>query len=189
MDLETILGAIIAGCIGILTARYSISHKEKITKKNTAKALSFEIKANQERLKHLTNLGRDLKEGNTKDRNQILREIRFERTVYSALSDRIGLLNLDDVVKYYTEIKLIEEQCIMLLRDFFKYPISKLINQRIRDRHIHEGNDTIGWDEIEEYFAAVEKTYSTGDALTRNLKSIFNNASKTPLSRLARKYK
>jgi hypothetical protein len=93
------------------------------------------------------------------------------------------------VVKYYTEIKLIEEQYVMLLRDFFKYPISKLINQRIRDRHIHVGNDTIGWNEIEEYFAVVEKTYSTGDALTRDLKSIFNNVSKSLLSRPARKNK
>ena len=189
MDLETILGAIIAGCIGILTARYAISRKEEITKKNTAKALSFEIKANQERLKHLTNLGRHLNEGELKDTNQILREISFERTVYSALSDRIGLLNLEDVVNYYTEIKLIEEQYIMLLRNFFEYPLSKLIVQRIRDRHIQVGNDTIGWNEIEEYFAVVEKTYSTGDELIRDLQSIFNNVSKSLLSRPARKNK
>ena len=189
MDLETILGAIIAGGIGILTARYAIFRKEKIAKKNTAKALSFEIKANQECLKHLTNLGRHLNEGELKDTNQILREISFERTVYSALSDRIGLLNLEDVVNYYTEIKLIEEQYIMLLRNFFEYPLSKLIVQRIRDRHIQVGNDTIGWNEIEEYFAVVEKTYSTGDALMRDLKSIFNNVSKSLLSRPARKSK
>ena len=188
MDLETILGAIIAGGIGILTARYAIFRKEKIAKKNTAKALSFEIKANQECLKHLTNLGRHLNEGELKDTNQILREISFERTVYSALSDRIGLLNLEDVVKYYTEIKLIEEQYIMLLRNFFEYPISKLIVQRIRDRQIHVGN-TIRWNEIEEYFAVVEKTYSTGDALMRDLKSIFNNVSKSLLSRPARENK
>jgi hypothetical protein len=83
MDLEIILsiigaiiGAIIAGGIGILTARYAIFRKEKITKKNTAKALSFEIKANQERLKHLTNLGRHLNEGELKDTNQIKNSLR-----------------------------------------------------------------------------------------------------------------
>jgi len=114
MDLETILGAIIAGGIGILTARYAIFRKEKITKKNTAKALSFEIKANQERLKHLTNLGRHLNEGELKDTNQILREISFERTVYSALSDRIGLLNLEDVVKYYTKLESLKGMSIIL---------------------------------------------------------------------------
>lgn len=92
------------------------------------------------------------------------------------------------MVKYYTEIKLIEEQYIMLLRIFFEYPISKLIVQRIRDRQIHVGN-TIRWNEIEEYFAVVEKTYSTGDALMRDLKSIFNNVSKSLLSRPARKSK
>ena len=146
----------------------------KKLKKNTAKALFFEIKANQERLKHLTNLGGHLNEGELKDTNQILREISFERTIYSALSDRIGLLNLEDMVKYYTEIKLIEEQYVMLLRNFFKSPISKLIIQRIHDRQIHVGN-TIRWNEIEEYFASVEKTYSTGDALIRDLQSIFND--------------
>ena len=185
-----ILGGFIAGVTGIFTVYISIYLNEQKTKKNTAKALFFEIKANQERLKHLTNLGRHLSEGELKDTNQILREISFERTIYSALSDRIGLLNLEDMVKYYTEIKLIEEQYIMLLRNFFKSPISKLIVQRIRDRHIQVGNDTIGWNEIEEYFAVVEKTYSTGDALMRDLKKLSsNNVLKSLLSRLTWKYK
>ena len=284
MNLETILsiigaiiGAIIAGCIGILTARYSISRKEKITKKNTAKALFFEIKANQKRLQSLVNISKFLERGeqvfswdsvpgddNEKLRdflrddynfdwpknaeilksddgktisiikdensvkltiddkkekatleitdggtlelkvktengklniysnksNQILREISFERTIYSALSDKIGLLNIDNVVNYYTSIKLIEEEYNMLVQRFRSISDlrSQITNEKLQKR-LGRANISPIADVVDECVTSAKETYSTGDALNRDLKSIFNNVSKSLLSRPARKNK
>ena len=260
--LGTILGAVIAGIIGIRTARDSISRKEEITKKNTAKALFFEIKANQKRLQSLVKISEFLERGEHvfswdsvpgdddeklkeflrddynfdwaknaeilkfddgktisifKDEdsveitieeekkkatlkikdggtfklkvkkengkrniygnmsNQILRETSFDRTVYSALSDKIGLLNLEDVVKYYIEIKLIEEQYNKLVSRFRS--ISDLrfqITNEVHQRRLGRANiSPIG--DLIECFTSAKETYSTGDELIRNLQSIFNN--------------
>lgn len=284
MDLETILsiigaiiGAIIAGIIGIHTARYSISREQEITKKNTAKALFFEIKANQKRLQPLVNLSEFLERGehafswdsvpgdddeklkeflrdvynfdwakNTeilksddgktisiiKDENsakltiddkkenatleitdggtfklkvkkengklniydgindQILRVICFERTIYSALSDKIGLLNIDNVVNYYTQIKLIEEEYNKLVQRFRSISDLRfqITNEKLQ-RRLGRANISPIADVVDECFTSAKETYSTGDELIRDLQSIFNNVSKSLLSRPARKKK
>jgi hypothetical protein len=267
MDLETILrfigtiiGAIIAGCIGIITARYAISRKEEITKKNTAKALSFEIKANQKRLQPLANLSEFLERGehafswdsvpgdddeklkeflrdvynfdwaknaeilkfddgktisiindensakliidDKKEKatleitdggtfklkvkkengkrniygnksNQILREISFERTIYSALSDKIGLLNIDNVVNYYTQIKLIEEEYNKLVQKFPRISDLRfqITNEKLQKR-LGRANISPIAEVVDECFTSAKETYSTGDELIRDLQSI-----------------
>ena len=274
----TILGAFIAGIIGMITACYSISRKEKKTKKNTAKALFFEIKANQKRLKPLANLSKVWRQGKylfswdsvpgdddeklrdflrddynfdwaknaeilksedgktvciIKDEdsvkikieeekkkatlkikdgatielkvkkengkrniygnkfNQIIRETSFDRTVYSALSDKIGLVNLDAVVKYYIEIKLIEEEYNKLAQNF---PTIYDLKSKIRDetrsiKHNRPPNSPIR-DVADECFRITEEAYLTGDNLIRDLKKLSsNNVLKSLLSRLTWKYK
>ena len=262
MNADAILGGLIAGITGIVAVYISIYLNEKKLKKNTAKALSFEIKANQKRLQPLANLSEFLENGNLlfswdsvpgdddeklkeslredynfdwakdaeilksddektisifKDEdsieikikeekekatleikdgatielkvkkengkrniygnksNQILRETSFDRTVYSALSDKIGLLNLDDVVKYYIEIKLIEEQYNKLVSRFRS--ISDLrfqITNEVLQRRLGRANiSPIG--DLIECFTSAKETYSTGDELISNLQSIFNN--------------
>jgi hypothetical protein len=102
MDLETIIGAIIAGFIGIVTAHYAIFRKEQITKKNTARALCSEVKINQKLLQPLANLIEDFENATQEGiiTFQIPQGISFDRTVYSALSSKIGLLNSDKVANY-----------------------------------------------------------------------------------------
>ena len=161
MDLETIIGAIIgaiiAGIIGIRTARYSISCEKEITKKNTAKALCSEVKINQKLLQPLANLIEDF-ENATKEGEitfQIPQRISFDRTVYSTLSSKIGLLNSDKVVNYYTQIK------------FTEYLYKQMNFQRIR-----LNPNSTALDEILECSKNAKETYSTGDELIRDLQSI-----------------
>lgn len=171
----TILGAFIAGIIGMITACYSISYEKEITKKNTARALCSEVKINQKLLQPLANLIEDFenakKEG--KITFQIPQRISFDRTVYSTLSSKIGLLNSDKVVNYYTQIKFTE----------YLYKQMNVWSIRLNSNSTAPG-------EIIECSKNAKETHSTGDNLIRDLKKLSsNNVLKSLLSRLTWKYK
>ena len=108
--------------------------------------------------------------------NQILREVSFERTIYSALSDKIGLLNIDNVVNYYTQIKLIEEEYNKLVQRFRRISDLRvqITNEKLQ-RRLGRVNISPIADVVDECFTSAKETYSTGDELIRDLQSIFNN--------------
>ena len=170
MTLETILGGFIAGVTGIFIVYISIYLNEQKTKKNTARALCSEVKINQKLLQPLANLIEDFenakKEG--KITFQIPQRISFDRTVYSTLSSKIGLLNSDKVVTYYTQIK------------FTEYLYKQMNFQSIR-----LNPNSTALDEIIECSKNAEDASSTGDELIRDLKKLSsNNVLKSLLSRL-----
>jgi hypothetical protein len=108
--------------------------------------------------------------------DQIPREISFERTIYSALSDKIGLLNIDNVVNYYTQIKLIEEEYNKLVQRFRSISDLRfqITNEKLQKR-LGRANISPIADVVDECFTSAKETYSTGDELIRDLQSIFNN--------------
>ena len=105
-------------------------------------------------------------------------EISFDKTIYSSLSDKIGLLDSESrekVVQYYAKIKLAEEQYKKLeLIHRSSLSVSDLRNLKIKEayekRYGRTSSDPIEWDEIEGCFTKAEEAYNTGKELIESLK-------------------
>lgn len=123
--LPTIVGGLIAGAIGIFTVIFTNHYKERRDKKHTYKVLKLEIDANQNRLQtHIKNSEEVLKNLEENDADFDIIDLSFDRTIYSATSDKIGLLDHkigENVVRYYTKIKLVEEEVRACNRDYSHY--------------------------------------------------------------------
>lgn len=121
----TIVGAFLAGVIGIFTVIFTNHYKERRDKKHTYKVLKLEIDANQNRLQtHIKNSEEVLKNLEENDADFDIIDLSFDRTIYSATSDKIGLLDHkigENVVRYYTKIKLVEEEVRACNRDYSHY--------------------------------------------------------------------
>ena len=170
-----IAGAIIAGLVGIAAERVNQHFKERSTKKCTSRVLLSEIEANQNLLQPLSDsLDKRLDSDNEDPKEDTLpNELNFERTIYSALTDKIGLLDnkrIKKVVQYYIGIKYIEEQYKKLelihgvLPSFLGY--IELKDETGRLNHI---NNSPGWDEIEKFLRDTEKVYNLGKELIKCL--------------------
>ena len=168
-----LIGAFLAGCIGIFTVYFTKFLEEKRTKKHTSKALLLEVQANQNRLQPLANVIKvvkkvdELKKGEEdEEKEDIIRniqlpfEISFDRTVYSALSDKIGLLNPkigEKVVQYYSKIKFTEDGDDNL-RILHKVSHAKGYIRTIYERV-----------EMKEYFTNAKEAYDIGRELIKSL--------------------
>lgn len=170
------IGAVLAGIIGIITAIFTIYFTKYVEKESTKKyastALLLEVEANLKRFRLFADISRAYKEL-IKDADEEVRkslemekasdeviggyklpkEIRFERTIYSALADKIGLL--DDksqkkVVQFYEGLTLME--------DFL--------------RCIHEDSKDLNGKQrlslIKGYFMAAENACKTGEEIIKN---------------------
>ena len=173
-----IIGAVLAGSIIMYLTKIV---GERSTKKYTSKALLSEIEVNQNRLRPLANVikvwDKDRDE-DTMENSHFPNEISFDRTIYSALSDKIGLLDSksrDKVVQYYAKIKLAEEQYKKLeLIHRSSLSVSDLISfkliEELKESTGRTSSDLIEWDEIEECFTNAEEAYNTGKELIESLK-------------------
>ena len=109
-----VIGALLAGIIGIVTVCFTQHREAKKTKKYIASALLSEVQVNQEELQGLINLVHEaekFEKGNLSLVDIFPKELRFEKTLYSALADKIGLLDSkskDNLVLYYRDISLLE---------------------------------------------------------------------------------
>ncbi len=109
-----VIGALLAGIIGIVTVGFTQHREAKKTKKYIASALLSEVQVNQEELQGLINLVHEaekFEKGNLSLVDIFPKELRFEKTLYSALADKIGLLDSkskDNLVLYYRDISLLE---------------------------------------------------------------------------------
>ncbi len=186
-----IVGAFLAGVIGIFTVLFTVYLtkycEEKRTKKYTSRALLSEVEENQNRLQIFAALSRaseDLKQevkeskkaqkvlewielSFDKNVDQIIenkelpKSISFDRTIYSALADKIGLLepkSRKKVVQYYAKIGSLED----LLRAIHEtyLPPTDCSEEQIQFKEIV----TKG------YFTNAEETYKIGEEVIKSLK-------------------
>jgi len=187
MICEVIVGAFLAGIIGIITVYLTKQLEEKRTKKYTSRALLSEVEANQNRLQLLDTPSRaledskkEIKESSSTDTNidQImenikhLRSISFDRAIYSALSDKIGLLepkSRECVVQYYVKIKFMEDKLRLIQEisltsppDYGKDNYSKMVLSLITRTKTEK--------EAEEFFTNAVEAYKIGEELIKSLK-------------------
>jgi hypothetical protein len=185
---SVIVGAFLAGVIGIFTVYLTKYCEVKRTKKYTSRALLSEVEENQNRLQIFATLSRaseDLKQEVKESKNaqkflewielsfdknidQIIgnkklpKSISFDRTIYSALSDKIGLLepkSRKKVVQYYAKIRFLED----LLRAIHEtyLPPTDYSEEQIQ---LFKEIVTKG------YFTNAEETYKIGEEVIKSLK-------------------
>ncbi|MDY6931832.1 MAG: hypothetical protein SVJ22_07985 [Halobacteriota archaeon] len=183
MELSSeIFGVIVGGILGIVSGvvvtYFTICFGEKRTKQSTSRALLPEIEVNQDRLQLLVDI-KNAVEANREEWHDIKipNEMSFDRTIYSALSSGIGVLDTksrENVVTYFVKIKRIEEQHKML-PEIHGLSASELENKRT-DSYFEKskgGTPKISirkWDEVNEYFTKTEETYNIGKELIKSLK-------------------
>ena len=171
-----IVGAVFTGGIGILIACFTEYREKKRTKKYTSRALLSEIEANQNRLQPLSDslakvLDSDIE---VSEEDTLPNELSFDRTIYSASSDKIGLLDnksIKKVVQYYVEIKYIEEQ-YKKLELIHGVPLPYLLVTELKENtgRFNYSNNSPRWDEIEKFLIYTEKVYNLGQELMECLK-------------------
>ena len=171
-----IVGAVFTGGIGILIACFTEYREKTRTKKYTSRALLSEIEANQKRLQPLSDsvakvLDSDIE---VSEEYTLPKELSFDRTIYSALSDKIGLLDdksIKKVVQYYVEIKYIEEQ-YKKLELIHGVPLSYLLVIEFDEKsgRFNYNNNSPTWGEIEKFLRCTEKVYNLGRELIECLK-------------------
>ena len=177
-----IVGAIIAGLVGIAAERVNQYYKMRSTKKYTSKVFLSEVKANQNLLQlfaefadRLAKMRDSNSESNSElsEEDKLPNELSFDRTIYSTLSDKIGLFDnkcIDKVVQYYVGIKNIEEQ-YKKFEWIHGSTLSFLLYIQIKDEmgRSNHNNNSPGWSEIEEFLRNTEKVYNLGKELTKCL--------------------
>ena len=135
-----------------------------------------EIEANQNRLQPLSDslakvLDSDIE---VSEEDTLPNELSFDRTIYSALSDKIGLLDnksIKKVVQYYVEIKYIEEQ-YKKLELIHGAPLSFLLVIEFDEKlgRFNHNDNSPRWDEMEKFLIYTEKVYNLGRELIECLK-------------------
>lgn len=96
------LGAFLAGSVGLVTQYINRLLEEKRTRERLVKALLPEVQANQFQIGPFYFL-------NPED-YPIPSNVKFDRTIYSLLADKLGILNnLNEIVDYYTQINVVED--------------------------------------------------------------------------------
>ncbi len=173
-----IVGEIIVGVIlwffglisGIITTFSAIFYKEGKTKKIAYKTLLPEIEANQERLQRWVNVirivGKD-KVGHT----QLPTNTAFDRTIYSSLADKIGLLDdesREKLVPYYGFFGSMEAQ-LRIIHEIFPATIAGLSNEQIPLLKVGA---------TKAFFEFAEEAYNIGEELIKSLKEQIEDTSK-----------
>jgi len=126
-----ILFVILGWILGVSNFFIIAYYKERRTKKFASKAILLEVEANQNRIQtHIKNGEDVLNELNENDADFEIVDVNFDRTIYSALADKIGLLDSkiqDSVVQYYTKIPLVEDEVRACNKKYSSYH-----SQRVR---------------------------------------------------------
>ena len=122
MICEVIVGAFLAGLTGIFIVLFTKYYEEFRARKSTYKVFILEVEANQNRLQtHIGNGEEVLKKLEKNDADFEIVDFSFDRTVYFAISDKIGLLDpkiRENVVQYYTKIKDVEDEVRTCNKDY-----------------------------------------------------------------------
>ena len=133
MICEVIVGAFLAGLTGIFIVLFTKYYEEFRARKSTYKVLILEVDVNQNRLQtHIRNSEEVLKKLEENDAVFEIVDLSFDRTVYSAISDKIGLLDpkiRENVVQYYTKIKLVEDEVRECNKEYLSDYHQRTINE------------------------------------------------------------
>ena len=191
---SVIIGAIIAGLIGIFTVYFTKYIEEKRNKKFISKALFIEIKLHQKQLTDLVECGKmwheivDGRDNQSRkfDFRDFPNELHFDQTIYSALTDKIGFLdskNSENLVLYYAKIKIMEDQYKQLkgLHNLTGYDLTCIKQQcgTWDDDSAYPwletylgtpGNRNLPMSEIKSFLTNVKKTFDLGIYLMESLK-------------------
>ena len=129
----TIVGAFLAGVIGIFVVLFTKYYEDHRNRKYTYRVLILEIKENQNQLQtHIRNSEVVLKKLEENNADFEILDLHFDRTMYSAVADKIGLIDPkigETVVLYYTKIKLVEDE----VRECNKVYSTKYIERKIKE--------------------------------------------------------
>ena len=162
-----IFGVIVGGILGIVSGvvvtYFTIRFGEKRTKQYTSRALLSEVEANQNRLQQLANIIRLSDEGYDIGKIQLQKSISFDRTVYSALPDKIGLLDpksREKVVQYYVKTKFMEDQ-LRLIHEISSSTLTDFSEEQI---------ELIKRDQTKDFFTNTEEAYNISKELIKSLK-------------------
>ncbi len=170
MDLSVIVGAFLAGVIGIVTVYFAKKLEEKQTRKYISRVLFLEVKTNQSRVEHFVNI-KKFSENPTNAPEELkgafsnlghiqLPERQFDRTFYCALADKIGLLHLktrEKVVQYYGKLKSMDE--------IIEYIHTKSSLKGFSEEQI----ELIKMDQTKMYFEKAEEVFDIGEKLIKTL--------------------
>ena len=168
---------IVGGVVGgVVIAIVLIIINDRFKKKKHIRSISPEIEVNQNQLKPLSDFVIKVLDGNGEytEEDKLPNELIFEHGIYSALADKLGILDdetINKLVEYYSDIKHIEEQ----------YKEFGLIHGNSYDSLVGlELTDTTGrrdyrdgfprWSEIEEFIRPTKKVYDLGEELIISLK-------------------
>jgi len=161
--LGIVIGAFLAGGIGIFTVYLTKYLEEERTKLYVSKALLVEVEANQERLQKLVKaieiVGKD-KVGHIQIPTS---GIYFDKVIYPALADKIGLLDdesMEKLVRYYGKINSMEVQ-LRIIHEISSSTLEGFSNEQIP--LLKEGGRKT-------FFKFAEEAYNTGEKLIENLK-------------------
>jgi hypothetical protein len=162
-----IIGVIVGGILGIVSGvvvtYFTIRFGEKRTKQYTSRVLLSEVEANQNRLRPLANIIRLSDEGYDIGKIQLQKSISFDRTVYSALPDKIGLLDpksREKVVQYYVKTKFMEDE-LRLIHEISSSTLTDYSEEQI---------ELIKRDQTKDFFTNTEEAYNIGKELIKSLK-------------------
>jgi hypothetical protein len=133
MICEVIIGAFLAGVTGIFTVLFSKYYEDLRNRKYTHRVLILEVNANQNRLqRHIRNSEEVLKKLEENDAVFEIVDLSFDRTVYSTISDKMGLLDpkiRENVVQYYSKIKDVEDEVRACNKDYPSYYRQRRIDE------------------------------------------------------------
>lgn len=148
-------------------------------KKSISTSLILELEANQTRLQTLFESYNELDKGfKSLKKIKLPNELTFEKRIYSASSDKLGLLdteNMSKLVKYYSELEPIEEEYkkLDLIHgiDFLKLNFIKTDEAFKKASGRFNYNDkTICWSRIEELLKRAKRAYDLCEELVITLK-------------------
>ena len=174
------VGIVVGVIVSIVTFYISMKKTEKINENeisNLIQSLLLEININQNRLQPLSDCVDKVLDNNNYEYSEtesIPDKLCFERTVYSSLLDKIGLLNNEIIAKmilYYSETKDVEEEYKNL--EIIHGASHGFLNYLIIDSEFNEklGRDSSpSIDEIVEFFRHTKKVYDLGADLIITMK-------------------
>ena len=162
--------------VGIVVSIITYFIWMKKTKKNLIRSLLPEININQNRLQPLSDCVEKVLDCDNCEYSEIVtipNKLHFDRTVYSNLLDKIGLLDykiIEKLIRFYSETKDVEER-------YRKFEIiygasHSFLNYVIVDSELKESLGQFNYDEnnpgkveIEEFLRHTKKVYDLGTDL------------------------
>ena len=171
-----VVGGLTLGVVIEMVGVFRGWYKGYCEKKSISKSILSEIEINQNRLKPLSDSANKIVimsvvdwarvglQQHNKYKEKLPNFLRFDKNIYSNLSDKLGVLNDKcriKLVQYYSEFEYIEEEYRIL--DIKRGSYLYLVYPYLRERDKSVSNSK--WDEIDEFLRKTKKEYDLGEEL------------------------